>query len=1181
VWSIAVLVPMAAFGLALIYVKLQFGSIPVSFLVEPIRAGLSAEFVGIDVSVGDAVLHRSPSGGIELRIRGLGLASRGDNTGIEADEALVELDPRALLSRRFAASRVVLIGPRFDLVQDNTGQRALRSALMPEVGSPNRETATSTAMGAGQHGSAVPNAKDMRGDGNLQRIAVARGLADAVRHMRRSSEASSHLQSFGVRNALVDLEIGGARATWGIPEMDIALDHRQKRSVISASGRIAIDDRPFTVKFRLEESQKEHSLKLVTDFDGLRLPALARSLPQLGILEALDAGVAGKGEIELTSQGELVGGQFEVTLGEGHIRTGGPGGPVLGVKSGKIDVTYDGQTRRLELAAGGVTLEDGTWLRLRGEMVPIVQSVEQGEAANGWLLDLTAIDGAILSSRDRPGVPIERLETKARFWPTLGASELVALSFKAGDAEIEASGAIAGGAKGGSTLDGRIGPISIEALGALWPSTLAPGFRTATLQALVKGRLKGGVFRLTRSAGSAGGAAAVPSRSQLALSLEAEDIGVSALEGLPPVQAPRVLLAVADNRAELTVPDAALVVSPARTLSIKGASVVVTGLDQARPQAEITGRGQSSLAMLVELASRDTMGLLKAGQVPPGTDGKVDAQWRLTVPIGERVGLADLGIEGRVRVTEGRIPNVIGTQDITGAAVTIGASGQTIDVKGDLLLAGVAAKVAGQWMLGESYDRQPPIVISARLDNADRRQLGLDIDDLVQGSVPVEVQVWPSDGEPGKIQVSADLTAAELMLDGLAWRKPPGRAARLAFDVVRPRGSKMLDLQSFKLAGDSIAIDGSVLIGANGKAQSFRFPGFSLNVVSNLEVDGVRRGDRLWELKVRGKTFDGSELMRSLYAVQRKPRVKHTGSLDLDARIDTVLGVNDTTVRQVRLRMRRQEDDIVSLDLAGTMDGGQLVQAKLETVKGQPRVVHASTNDSGQALKTIGFYSSMLGGKGDLWVDLDGHGAADSTGRIQVSRFKILGDPIVNELVQGTDDSRPAIATGTQRPARRVVREEIAFDSLRGSFATGNGQVVIENLTAAGPLIGASVRGRMDFRNDALSIGGTYVPLSGLNRALAGIPLFGELLTGPKGDGIFGITFAVDGTMHKPNVIINPLSIVAPGVLREIFQMVPHNPQVIPRAQPPRTVRGGETTTTVPQVHDGWSSQATPSRGQR
>jgi hypothetical protein len=303
-----------------------------------------------------------------------------------------------------------------------------------------------------------------------------------------------------------------------------------------------------------------------------------------------------------------------------------------------------------------------------------------------------------------------------------------------------------------------------------------------------------------------------------------------------------------------------------------------------------------------------------------------------------------------------------------------------------------------------------------------------------------------------------------------------------------------------------------------------------------------------------------------------------------------VIGLNDTTVKQVHLRMRRQGSEMIALELDGMLDSGKPIEARLRP--GGARVVHAQTPDAGLALRTIGFYTSMVGGKGDLWVNLDAKGAAERSGQIQVSRFRILGDPIVNVLVENSNDNGPAIATGKERAPRRVVREEIAFDTLRGSFASGNGQVAIESLTAAGPLIGASVRGKMDFRTRSLSLGGTYVPLSGLNRALAGIPLFGELLTGPKGDGIIGITFAVDGPMEKPNVVINPLSMVAPGVLREIFQMAPENPRVTPadtsraaagaaaagarsRASPPE--KGGPPQPGgPPRVLDGWTSEGQP-----
>ena len=74
-------------------------------------------------------------------------------------------------------------------------------------------------------------------------------------------------------------------------------------------------------------------------------------------------------------------------------------------------------------------------------------------------------------------------------------------------------------------------------------------------------------------------------------------------------------------------------------------------------------------------------------------------------------------------------------------------------------------------------------------------------------------------------------------------------------------------------------------------------------------------------------------------------------------------------------------------------------------------------------------------------------------------------------------------------------------------------------------------------RRSVSIIGGTYIPLQGLNGAFGAIPLLGQILSGTQGEGIFGITFAVQGPTSDPQVIVNPLSLVAPGIFREMFQM--------------------------------------------
>jgi hypothetical protein len=105
------------------------------------------------------------------------------------------------------------------------------------------------------------------------------------------------------------------------------------------------------------------------------------------------------------------------------------------------------------------------------------------------------------------------------------------------------------------------------------------------------------------------------------------------------------------------------------------------------------------------------------------------------------------------------------------------------------------------------------------------------------------------------------------------------------------------------------------------------------------------------------------------------------------------------------------------------------------------------------------------------------------------------------------------------------------------------------------------LRGKLDYRSEQVHLGGTYTPLSGLNRALSGVPLFGEVLTGPRREGIVAMTFAIQGPMSSPQFVPNPLSLMTPGFLREIFQMAPSNPTVTPGRLPTQTKRSPQPQT--------------------
>ena len=91
-------------------------------------------------------------------------------------------------------------------------------------------------------------------------------------------------------------------------------------------------------------------------------------------------------------------------------------------------------------------------------------------------------------------------------------------------------------------------------------------------------------------------------------------------------------------------------------------------------------------------------------------------------------------------------------------------------------------------MFAAPADKQPPLRISAILDNSYRNQLGLDINDMVQGDVGVDVTVLATPQRRAPRARRADLLNAEVMLDSVAWRKPKGRPSVFEFDVVKGTG---------------------------------------------------------------------------------------------------------------------------------------------------------------------------------------------------------------------------------------------------------------------------------------------------------------------------------------------------------------------------------------------------------
>ena len=84
--------------------------------------------------------------------------------------------------------------------------------------------------------------------------------------------------------------------------------------------------------------------------------------------------------------------------------------------------------------------------------------------------------------------------------------------------------------------------------------------------------------------------------------------------------------------------------------------------------------------------------------------------------------------------------------------------------------------------------------------------------------------------------------------------------------------------------------------------------------------------------------------------------------------------------------------------------------------------------------------------------------------------------------------------------------------------------------------IGSTFQGTVYDSAGRMHVTGTFMPAYGLNRLFADVPIVGALLGNGRDRGLIGITFRLTGTVSSPKVEVNPLSVIAPGIFRQIFE---------------------------------------------
>jgi hypothetical protein len=316
------------------------------------------------------------------------------------------------------------------------------------------------------------------------------------------------------------------------------------------------------------------------------------------------------------------------------------------------------------------------------------------------------------------------------------------------------------------------------------------------------------------------------------------------------------------------------------------------------------------------------------------------------------------------------------------------------------------------------------------------------------------------------------------------------------------------------------------------------------------------------DVTIRGKSLDGSGLARrgSKPASKQAPKEpKFDGPFHVSVHLDRLALRDGMSMAPFALDMSGNEDRLKTLDVNALLGKSAKIAGKLVPTA-QGRKLTLATTDGGELIHGLFGLDSIKDGKLDATIDFPGNGDAPRTddgpdfqGTLIAQDFRILHQPFLARL----------FAAGSLTGFIDLMGSKgIAIDKLTVPFKSKKGVINIRQAHASGPAIGFSADGFVDRPKNEIGLRGTLAPLYGINSVLGAIPLLGDVLTSREGEGILGTTYSVSGNADEPEISVNPLSMLTPGILRRIFEG--RIPTAKPNAPPPKAVPAKAPTTTAP-----------------
>lgn len=957
------------------------------------------------------------------------------------------------------------------------------------------------------------------------------GIMGAISVLARGDGLLGSLDTAGMNGARLALVDPEGRLKAGLEDVEIRLSRTGERGT------------RLTMKGRTGQRWKEIAVDLSTEADGTQ-----RADIDILRFEPAEAVALAFGTGGLVIEGMPL--QGKATLRQGPdgsksitARIDVRGGTVKFPESPVPPLTLD--SAQFELASGA-NLSEMNILRaeINAGATQMRATGSLREENGAWRLALDA--GGQLAGLDAdPPIKIDELKAALTIDAAKAAVSVDQATIRGPAASVDMTAFVQ--RVGASPLQRfaiKAADSDVRALLAIWPGFTSPEVHGTLRRQLVAGRMKSLTVdldlpaedhaRLLKHQGMPEGA--------LSVVIDADHVRYLPDPGLPPLADATVTGKVSGRTVQLSIEKATAELGNERQLQLSEGSFAMADFWAHRAPVRIGFRQRGPMDALAALFAFPALKDFNSGQINPAEiKGASDLKVSLGLPLADDLQTDEISVTAAGTLSNVSSDTLLGTEKLEGGSFAVNVDRNGLSLRGEARVGGDK----GQIELKQNAKGQGEASLQLSLDAAARQRRGFGADTGITGTIPVKVTKPLGKGADAAPRVEIDL--AKVALDGVVpgLVKPAGRPGKVTFAYVAdPDGP---ELEDFSLEAGSALMKGRLELNRQNGLEIASFSQFRLSPGDNLKVD-VRKDGGVLKLTVRGAVADLRPFIKDLQGAGPAGKGERTGGkggdYDVDLDVPILTGFNNEAVTSGTLKLAKRGGELRTANFKG-----RIGKADVTARQGQGGQLVVQSENGGSLLRFLDLYNRAHGG--DLVLTMGG--GERQSGDLLFRNFMVRDEPALRRVVGAQSASAFSADRGGDQ---RIDTSEVAFTKLKAEFTRSANRLDVSEMVIWGQQIGFSLQGHVDYGRDRVDIGGTFVPGYAFNNAFAQVPVVGTLLGGgSQYGGLFAVNFRISGPASAPTMTINPLSAIAPGILRRFVDPMggaPAQRPVQPGQAPPR-----------------------------